>query len=317
MKKSSIIFILTVVIVSVSFAQQMVLNSQYMINSFVLNPAVAGTKTYAPLVLSARRQWMGIKEAPVAQHLSYHTSLTKTVGVGGSLFNDVAGPARRTGVLGALSTQIETSRYQRISFGLAVSFSQYMINREQLITEESGDNTVLNYTTNRMIPDMAFGIKWYGDRYQVGFSGFNLIQSNVDLTDVITPVTSKLERVFYLNGSYIIPLGKYSHLITLEPSAVTRFMFDAPFQFDVNLRAIYNKRAWIGASYRYGDAIVAMVGFSTAKLGISYSYDVNFSKLSEYNSGSHEIILTLRSKNRRGNSATGRKFNSYDCPAFD
>ena len=38
-----------------SYSQQIVLNSQYMINSFVLNPAAAGTKTYAPLVIGVRR----------------------------------------------------------------------------------------------------------------------------------------------------------------------------------------------------------------------------------------------------------------------
>ena len=300
-----------------SYSQQIVLNSQYMINSFVLNPAAAGTKTYAPLVIGVRRQWMGIREAPVSQHISYHTSLSKNLGVGGMVFNDVAGPSRRSGLLGAISTQIETSKYTRFSFALAGSINQYMINRNQLITEESDDITVINYTSNRLIPDLGFGVKWYGDRYQVGLSGFNMIQTNLDLTNIITPVTNNLERTVYLNGSYIIPLGKYSPLVTLEPSAVMRYMINAPFQFDVNVRAIYNKRLWGGFSYRFKESIVAMIGFSTAKLGISYSYDYSLSALTEYNSGSHEIMLTLRSKNKKGNSgASGKRFNSYDCPTF-
>ncbi len=317
MKKYTVILLVLLGIQIDSYTQQIVMNSQYMINSFVLNPAAAGTKTYAPLVIGARRQWMGIKEAPVSQHLSYHTSLSKNIGVGGMVFNDVAGPMRRSGLLGAVSTQIETTKYTRISFALAGSLNQFMIDREQLITEESGDNTVLNYTSNRLIPDLGFGVKWYGDRYQVGLSGFNLVQSNVDLTNIVTAVTNNLERTFYLNGSYIIPLGKYSPLITLEPSAVMRYMINAPFQFDLNLRAIYNKRLWFGASYRFRESIVAMIGFSTAKLGISYSYDYSLSALTEYNSGSHEIMITLRSKNKRGNSVAGSKrFNSYDCPTF-
>lgn len=302
MKKWIYILLVFVFLSNQLFSQQIVLNGQYMINSLVLNPAAAGTKTYAPLVIGVRRQWMGIREAPVSQHISYHTSLSKHIGVGGIMFNDVAGPSRRSGLMGVLSTQIETSKYTRISFALAGSFNQYMINKNLLITEESGDNTVINYTSNRLIPDLGFGMKWYGDRYQVGISGFNLIQTNVDLTNIVTPVTNNLERTFYLNGSYIIPLGKHSPLITLEPSAVARFMIDAPFQFDVNLRAIYNKRFWFGTSYRFKESIVAMIGFSTAKLGISYSYDYSTSKLMEYNSGSHEIMITLRSKNKRGNS---------------
>lgn len=313
------IYLITLYIVffNIFYSQQIVLNSQYMINSLVLNPAAAGTKTYAPLVIGVRKQWMGIVEAPVSQHLSYHTSINKNIGVGGILFNDVAGPSRRSGILGILSTQIETSKYTRVSFALAGSLNQYMINREQLITEEKGDNTVFYYTSNRLIPDIGFGLKWYGDRYQIGFSGFNMIQTNVDITNIITPVTNNLERTFYLNGSYIIPLGKFQPLISLEPSSVIRIMLNAPPQLDMNLRAIYNKRFWIGTSYRFRESIVLMVGFSTAKLGISYSYDYSTSALTEFNTGSHEIMVTLRSKNKRGNStASGRRFNSYDCPTF-
>jgi len=173
----SYIYILfcSLLITTTMFSQQIVMNSQYMINSFVLNPAAAGTKTYAPLVIGARRQWMGIREAPVSQHISYHTSLNKYLGVGGVVFNDVAGPTRRSGLLGALSTQIETSKFTRLSFALAGSINQYMIDQNQLITEESGDNTVVNYSSNRLIPDLGFGVKWYGDRYQIGLSGFNMI----------------------------------------------------------------------------------------------------------------------------------------------
>lgn len=317
MKKYICILIVVLGLYFQSYSQQIVLNSQYMINSFVLNPAAAGTKTYAPLVIGVRRQWMGIREAPVSQHISYHTSLTKNVGAGGMVFNDVAGPSRRTGILGALSTQIETSKYSRVSFALAGSINQYMIDQSQIITEESDDITVTKYSSNRLIPDLGFGIKWYGDRYQVGLSGFNMIQTNLDLSNIVTPVTNNLERTIYLNGSYIIPLGKYSPLVTLEPSVVMRYMIQAPFQFDMNLRAIYNKRLWGGFSYRFKESLIAMVGFSTAKLGISYSYDYSLSALSEYNSGSHEIMITLRSKNKKGNSKGGSKrFTTYDCPTF-
>jgi len=40
--------------------QQIVMHSNYMVNGLPLNPAVAGTKTFAPLVLGFRRQWTGI-----------------------------------------------------------------------------------------------------------------------------------------------------------------------------------------------------------------------------------------------------------------
>ena len=74
-------------------SQQVTLNSQYLFNDFTINPAVAGTKAYSPLSFSFRRQWMGIDEAPISQNFMYHTYLGDKVGLGGHIFNDVAGPS--------------------------------------------------------------------------------------------------------------------------------------------------------------------------------------------------------------------------------
>ena len=60
---------------SALFAQQLPLFSQYMMNDFYINPAVAGTKDYAPIVIGVHKQWVGMKEAPSTQTLSGHTSL--------------------------------------------------------------------------------------------------------------------------------------------------------------------------------------------------------------------------------------------------
>jgi type IX secretion system PorP/SprF family membrane protein len=296
-------------------AQQMVLSSQYMVNSFAINPAAAGTKTYAPLVLDVRRQWAGIREAPVAQHLSYHTNITSKLGVGGYLFNDVAGPSRRTGFMGALSTQVAINRDAYLSLGLAVSLSQYVLDREKLITEEPNDITVDNYTSNLLIPDISGGLKLYAENYHLGFAVFNVLQTKTDLFDISTLVTNSLQRTMYLTGSYIIPLNSKESLF-LEPSAVGRIMFNAPFQFDVNLRLAHEMGIWGAVSYRFKDAIALIIGYSNDYFGVSYSYDINNSPLRAYNSGSHEITLTLKGKNKSGGGFGGSKFRVINCPSF-
>lgn len=297
-------------------AQQFIMNSQYMINAFAINPAAAGTKTYAPLVLDVRRQWTGIREAPVGQHLSYHTSLTEQIGVGGYLYNDVAGPSRRTGLMLAFSSQIKLSTGQYLSLGLGGSMTQYVFDRDKLVTEEAYDPTVANYATNLLVPDLNAGLKLYGENYHLGWSMFNLIQTRSDLFDIMTPVTNNLQRTMYFTGSYIVPLTS-NDMFFLEPSAVIRMMFNAPMTFDLNLRLLHESGFWFGASYRYRDAIALMVGFSTNKLGISYSYDINTSALRSYNSGSHEVTLTYKAKNRKGNkSFNGGKYKVINCPSF-
>ena len=79
-----------------AFGQQIAMFSQYMFNDFVINPAVAGSKDYAPIGISFRRQWAGMKDAPVTQTLSAHTFLGSTMGMGVNVYNDASGPTRRT-----------------------------------------------------------------------------------------------------------------------------------------------------------------------------------------------------------------------------
>ncbi len=316
MRKNIYILIIAITVAISGQAQQFIMASQYMINAFAINPAAAGTKTYAPLVLDVRRQWTGIREAPVGQHLSYHTSLSENIGVGGYLYNDVAGPSRRTGFMGAVSSQIKVNRGQFLSLGLGGSLTQYVFDKDKLVTEEANDPTVLNYSSNLLIPDLSGGVKLYGANYHLGLSMFNLLQTKSDLFDIMTPVTNNLQRTIYLTGSYTIPLGK-SEEFYVEPSAVARIMFNAPFTFDINARLMHRSGIWGGASYRFKDAIALMIGFSTSKIGISYSYDINTSALNSYNSGSHEITLTYKAKNKRGNQEfNGGKYRIINCPSF-
>jgi len=316
MKKGILILAIGMCMVNSAIAQQFVMSSQYMVNSFAINPAAAGTKTYAPLVIDIRRQWVGIKEAPVAQHISYHTNVLSTVGVGGYLFNDVSGPNRRTGFMAAVSSQVKVSGDTYFSVGLAGSFTQFVFDRDKLVTEEPNDITVSKYTSNQMIPDISGGVKLYADNFHLGAAIFNGLQTKIDLFDIGTEVTSRLQRTLYVTGSYLIPLSQ-SQRFFLEPSAVGRVMLNAPFQFDVNLRLMHTGGVWGAVSYRFKDAIALIIGYGTETFGISYSYDINNSPLKSYNSGSHEITLTLKTRNKAaGQHLRGSKFRVINCPSF-
>jgi type IX secretion system PorP/SprF family membrane protein len=132
----------------------------------------------------------------------------------------------------------------------------------------------------------------------------------------MTPVTNNLQRTMYFTGSYLQPLNK-SEQFYVEPSAVIRMMFNAPMTFDLNLRLLHESGLWGGVSYRFKDAIALMIGFSNNKLGISYSYDINTSALNSYNSGSHEVTLTYKARNKKGNKEfNGGKYRVINCPTF-
>ncbi|MFC4739872.1 type IX secretion system membrane protein PorP/SprF, partial [Flavobacterium ponti] len=75
----------------------------------------------------------------------------------------------------------------------------------------------------------------------------------------------------------------------------------APLQVDVSGNFLFNEKFTIGAAYRWSAAMSAMVGFqATENWFIGYAYDMETTKLADYNSGSHEIFLRYE------------LFNNYD-----
>lgn len=291
MKNKILILGLSLLGLSAVNAQQIALSSQYMFNEFAFNPAVAGTKNFAPLTFSFRRQWMGMNEAPVTQNLSFHSFIGQNTGAGVQMFNDVAGPTRRTGLSGTFSYAIQTSEKTRLSFGLSAQVTQFMMDRDKMNTEIPDDIAVQNNTFNQLIPDFNFGTYWYGERHFLGVSGYNLLQSKDDLFDLTTPVSSTLDRTIFVHGGYMFPVGES---FGIEPSGMLRYMMNAPMSFDANLRFVLKDAYWLGASYRYQDAMVIMIGADLGVLELGYSYDMGMSNLATYNSGSHEIFLTAK-----------------------
>ena len=290
-------------------AQQIALNSQYMFNEFSFNPAVAGTKNFAPLTFSFRRQWMGINEAPVTQNLSFHSFIGKNTGAGVQLYNDVSGPTRRTGLSGTFSYSIKTSEMTRLSFGMSASVTQFMMDRDKMNTEIPDDIAVQNNTFNELIPDFNFGAYWYGERHFVGVSGYNLLQSSDDLFDLTTKVTNTLDRTIFAHGGYLFPIGSS---FAIEPSVMARYMFNSPFSFDGNVRFILKDQYWLGASYRLNDAVSVMIGADLGVMEFGYSYDLGMSNLSTYNTGSHEIFLTAKlSKDKKSRSPWHKRNRIY------
>ena len=83
-------------------AQQYPLFSNYLMNDYGFNPAVAGSRSYWDVKATYRTQWVGLDGAPETQLISFHGPV-KPIGLGGYFFNDTAGRLKRTGGTGTFS----------------------------------------------------------------------------------------------------------------------------------------------------------------------------------------------------------------------
>ena len=96
MKKLTLLFV-SIFMGSMLQAQQLPQLSQFMINDFAINPAIAGMDDYYQIKTSVRNQWVGIEDAPKTTLLSIYGKSSDHVGLGGSVFNDQVGPTSRAG----------------------------------------------------------------------------------------------------------------------------------------------------------------------------------------------------------------------------
>ncbi|MEY3236279.1 MAG: hypothetical protein RI883_380 [Bacteroidota bacterium] len=292
MKKA--LFIAFCTCTTLLFGQQIALNSQYMFNPISFNPGAAGSNEYVSIHANMRQQWLGFEGAPSTQSLSSHGYLGKNMGMGGSLFNEVTGPSRRTGfqILGAYRLKLSSDRAHMLGLGLGFSMTQHLIDESRLTTYLPDDAAIIKGFNNKLIPDASVGFYYtFKDKAFAGISARNLLQTDVDLFDYEIRVVNPMVRNYYVYGGYNFRLPqKWS----LTPTGMFRMIDALAMSFDISLLANFNNKVWFGGSYRYEDAAVAMAGLQFGVFKFGYSYDFTLSDIKNYSSGSHEIFMELQ-----------------------
>lgn len=284
------------------FGQQIALNTQYMFNEVMFNPGAVGSKDYITVHANVRQQWLGFEGAPSTQSVTSHAYLGKNMGLGGSIYNEVTGPSRRTGinVMGAYRLQLSKDKAHMLGMGLGLSMTQHIIDMNRLTTYLPDDPAILKGYNNRVVPDANVGFYYtYKDAGFAGISVRNVLQTSIDIYDYEIKVVNPMVRNYYVYGGYDFTLPKKWNL---RPTAMFRMIDALVWQFDVSCTATYNKMVWFGASYRYNDAAAAMAGFQFGMFKLGYSYDFTLSDIKNYSSGTHELFMELQIFNKDGGS---------------
>ncbi|MCB0400726.1 MAG: type IX secretion system membrane protein PorP/SprF [Flavobacteriales bacterium] len=289
--KNIVKLLIIIACVKTASAQQIPLTSQYMFNPYLLNPAVAGSEDQVVAALSVRSQWTGLDGAPRTQFFSMHTKFGEKMGVGGYVFNDELGPETTRGVQLSYAYHLTVSDDAKVSFSLAGMLFFHDLNKAYLKPEETNDEALYAMKINSVSPDINFGVMYYTEKLKVGISAPQLLQMNMygKLADANN--VNKLTRHIYFYGEYKFAAGDKFEIV---PSTLFKYVQGSPVQFDINARGVYDKKYWLGASYRYNNAIVGMVGMNYKALSFGYSYDYTSTDLKNYSSGGHEIFISAK-----------------------
>lgn len=319
---------------SASLAQQLPHYTQYILNSFILNPAVAGIENYTDVKISHRHQWVGLDGAPVTTYLTIHGPLKKSdygretatgfhasgenprgkaywqdytkadphAGIGLTILNDRTGPLNRFAASATYAYHLGISAQTSLAMGVSAGIKSISLNASKLSFDVPVDPAVAGSGyLNKVSPDVSVGVWLYSADYFAGLSFQNVFPSKLKYSgDTVKLTGGKLIPHTFLTAGYRFFVNDD---ITFLPSVLVKYVTPAPVSFDVNAKFQYRDFMWIGASYRYQDSYSGMIGLNISNaVNIGYSYDVTTSRLNTVSNGSHEIVLGFLLGNRYGDS---------------
>lgn len=310
LKRIYIITVLFVVSLTAGYAQQQPLYSQYMLNTYLVNPAVAGAEGLTAFHLTARNQWAGYADGPKTYALSAQTRILKTsfrnrsrlikarvrkrrpsgrVGLGAFVYNDINGRIRRTGFQGTYAYHIYLKDVQ-LSFGGSVSAYQFNVNVTQNDTYDPSLIDPLIGKNQKLSPDANVGFMVSTEKYYAGISATSLFQSSIQFGSGNPNDAYRILRQYYLIGGYRIE--PYKSAFAFEPSILFTTTERFNNSLDINVKAYYRQDYWAGISYRTAGAMVLMFGARYQQFTFGYAFDRSFGDVTSFSKvGSHEIMI--------------------------
>ncbi|MGE5521409.1 MAG: type IX secretion system membrane protein PorP/SprF [Candidatus Dadabacteria bacterium] len=315
-------------------AQQKPYYTQYIMNNYILNPAITGIENYTDVKLSYRNQWTDIDGAPTTMYFSAHTPIGKQDqrktatsfelpegslgdgswdeytpaaphgGVGIIAINDKTGYISRGSLYGTIAYHIGISPKTSIAAGFLGGVSKMTLDRTQIKWATLNPNDpAIGYNENlkRFKPEVGAGIWIYSSDYFIGGSVLNIVPGKVTFTDKANYGNS-------FDPQYLGTAGVRFALnpdLSALPSVMIQYVKDFPVQIHYNLKMQIQDKAWAGVSYRATDDLggfAAMAGLNVnSTFNVSYAYDVpSKTKYMTKTGNTHEIVLGFMLSNMEG-----------------
>ncbi len=310
MYRKIVIYIWFLMFGNAAFSQQMPLYSQYLMNGYLLNPAIAGHDGYTSFNLTAREQWLGWSDSPQTRSFSAQTRLLKKnyvikgrdvstrrlkpstkgrVGLGGYILHDRNGAIERTGLYGSYAYHIFMKDIQ-FSFGLAGGLFQFKVHGDELTFHNADPMEAEGLSKVIYVPDANFGFYVSHYKFFGGISVNQLFQSYIKLGNQALE-EYKMLRHYYLMGGYRF---YFNRDYELEPSLLIKATEKLTFQTDIGAKFYYKQDYWAGAFIRTNGALIILAGVRFNQLYFGYAFDYNLSSIRKYNFGSHELVVALK-----------------------
>lgn len=320
------------------FCQAKPAYNQYILNNFILNPAVTGIENYADVKLSHRNQWTSLPGAPVTSYFSFHKAIGKSDyltsatsfnvpgsnprgaeywrdytapdphhGIGVIVTNDKAGYINRWSLAATYAYHKPIGVKTTLAGGFSAGISSINVDRDKIYWASLNPNDpAIGYATGelkKLVPEFGGGLWLYSARYFAGISVLNIVPGKVRYGGAEKYGTYYTPNAFITAG-YRMQLGDD---ISVLPSVMVQYWQPQLWGSHVNAKVQYRDLLWLGGSVRVANLIggySAMAGINLGNfVNFSYAYEMAVRKdLRTYVGNTHEFMLGFLLGNKYGDS---------------
>ena len=289
--------------------QQLPQYTQYALNPYLINPAVAGTEDFIDIRAGYRSQWTGFEDAPRTAFLTAHTNFSPVqtlhpsrydtrnkVGAGVTAVRDQAGPLSLT--IARLTTAYNftlSDQGLRVSVGLSGGLRTFSFDPDGFTDNlpDANDPTV-QQSVSRSSLDLGSGVWVYNTSAYAGVSSsqlFSVARDSPTGNGKLDPgATSR--RHYYAMAGARVRLGRSAYMV---PSMLMKLVSGAPLSVDLSSKLVLSDRFWGGLNYRSEESFAVFAGLLLSeRVSLSYSFDLVTSQIRNAAAGSNELHIGYR-----------------------
>jgi type IX secretion system PorP/SprF family membrane protein len=298
---------------AVSSAQQRAHYTQYVINPFIINPALTGIENYTDVKIAMRDQWVGLNGAPKTTYLTVHGPIGKNDyrtsatsfrvpgenprgkaywetytaaephhGLGLNIVNDQTGSFRFLSASATYAYHLGLNATTNLSGGFSAGITKVSIDRSKHDFSGTGDpsdpatGSAITGELTKIKPNIGVGLWLYSRDYFVGFAAQQVMPQTISFVDDNSAILTKgrfVPHLFFTAGYRFL----INDDVNVIPSLMVKYISGSSkteFQPEANVKFQYRDLLWLGGSYRYEDGYAGMVGLNVSNtFNVSYAYD--------------------------------------------
>lgn len=278
-------------------AQQYTSYTQYTLNRFETNPAVAGLRPCAVLTTGRRTQWIGFEGAPTITFVNFNTRINRQQkypksfhGVGGSFRNERFGFNENISLNAAYAYHLKLNKNYHLSFGAQVGAQQYKINYGAIRIQNLGLDPVFDNqeAQTRFYPEISLGSFLYHKNAYVGLS---LLQIYPIETGRFGTSENKLTPHFFLTSGYRFRGRK----IDIIPSVMSNFSGLISPTVDFTLTFDYKQKIALALGSKYLNSTYATLQIGLGQfVSVGYTYEYALTEIAKVAPRTQEIVLQIK-----------------------